>query len=194
MYFGPFQSFLVGIFYYGEQTYLGREYDDRTYDVRLTFQPSRDLEFGLRVDGGDDIDYANNRPGKRLRLVPSLDLFAGRHLRFDFSHIYEQLDIDEGRLYTANLSELRTIYQFNRRAFVRLILQYTDYAFDENLYADGRDPVFRHLLTQWLFTYKVNPRTALYLGYTDNYQADSRIDLTQLNRAAFFKIGYAWVP
>jgi len=34
----------------------------------------------------------------------------------------------------------------------------------------------------------------VYLGYTDNHQADSRIDLTQLNRTAFFKIGYAWVP
>jgi hypothetical protein len=194
MYDGPLQSFLYGVFYYGKQTYLGNEYDDRTYDVRYFFQPTRNLQLGLRANGGDGIDYANNRPGKRLRLRPSLELFAGRHLRFDFNHVYEQFDIDEGRLYTANLSELRTIYQFNRRAFVRLILQYADYAYEEDLYADGRDPVFKHLLTQWLFTYKVNPRTALYVGYTDNHQADSSIDLTQLNRAAFFKIGYAWVP
>ena len=117
-----------------------------------------------------------------------------RHLRFELSHIYEQFDIDAGRLYTAHLSELRTIYQFNRRAFVRLILQYADYAYEQEHYTDNRDPVFKHLLSQWLFTYKVNPRTAIYLGYTDNYLADSQIDLTQLNRAAFFKIGYAWVP
>jgi len=194
MYNGPLQSFLYGVFYYGKQTFLGDEYDDRTYDVRFFFQPTRNLQLGLRADGGDGIDYANNRPGKRLRLRPSLELFAGRHLRFDFSHVYEQFDIDEGRLYTANLSELRTIYQFDRRAFIRLILQYADYTFEEDLYTDGRDPVFKHLLTQFLFTYKVNPRTALYLGYTDNHQADSSIDLTQLNRAAFFKIGYAWVP
>jgi hypothetical protein len=194
MYRGPLQSFLYGIFYYGKQTFLGDEYDDRTYDVQLNFQPARDLLLGLRVDGGDGIDYAHSRPGKRLRISPSLDLFAGRHLRFDFDHIYEQFDIDEGRLYTANLSELRTVYQFNRRAFFRLILQYADHAFEQERYADGRDRVFKHLLTQWLFTYKVNPRTAVYFGYTDNHQADSRIDLTQLNRAAFFKIGYAWVP
>ena len=123
-----------------------------------------------------------------------MELFAGRHLRVDFNHIYETFEINQGRLYTANLSEMRTIYQFNRRAFVRLILQYADYDFESDLYADGRDPVFQHLLTQLLFTYKINPRTALYLGYTDNHEADSSIDLTQLNRAAFFKIGYAWVP
>jgi len=194
MYRGPFQSFLYGIFYFGNQTFLGEEYDDRTYDVQTNFQPTRNLKLGLRIDGGDDIDYAHSRPGKRLRVSPSLEFFAGRHLRFDFGHVYEHLDIDEGRLYTANLSELRTIYQFNRRAFVRFILQYANHVFDEELYSDGRDPVFKHLLTQWLFTYKVNPRTALYFGYTDNYQDDSRIDPTQLNRTAFFKIGYAWVP
>jgi hypothetical protein len=155
---------------------------------------TRDLKLGLRVDGGDDIDYAHRRPGKRLRVSPSLELFAGRHLRFDLDHLYEHLDVDEGRLYTANLSELRTVYQFNRRAFIRLILQFADHAFQEELYADGRDPVFKHLLTQWLFTYKVNPQTAVYLGYTDNYMEGSEIDLTQLNRTAFFKIGYAWVP
>lgn len=82
----------------------------------------------------------------------------------------------------------------HRRAVVRLILQYADYAYNAELYADDRDPVFKHLLTQWLFTYKVNPRTALYSGCTDNSEVASSIDLTQLNRAAFFKIGYAWVP
>jgi hypothetical protein len=194
LYNGPLQSFLYGIFYYGKQTYLGEEYDDRTVDLTFNFRPTRDLKLGLRVDGGDDIDYAHRRPGKRLRVSPSLELFAGRHLRFDLDHLYEQLDVDEGRLYTANLSELRTVYQFSRRAFLRLILQYADHAFEEKLYADGRDPVFKHLLTQWLFTYKVNPQTAVYVGYTDNYMEESQIDLTQLNRTAFFKIGYAWVP
>jgi hypothetical protein len=194
IYNGPLQSTLFGIFYYGKQTYLGEEYDDRTYQVNLNLQPARNLVFNLRVQGGDGIDYTHNRPGTRLRVRPAFELFAGRHLRFDFTHTFEQFDIDKGRLYTANLSELRTIYQFNHRAFVRLILQYADYAYNSDLYADGRDPVFNHLLTQWLFTYKINPRTALYLGYTDNSEADSSIDLTQLNRAAFFKIGYAWVP
>jgi hypothetical protein len=194
MYRGPLQSNLFGIFYYGKQTFLGQEYDDRTYDVQFNFQPTRNLILGLRVDGGDDIDYAHSRPGKRFRFSPSLELFAGRHLRLDLDHIYEHLDVEEGRLYTANLSELRTIYHFSRRVFFRLILQYSDHAFEEELYADGRDPVFKHLLTQWLFTYKVNPRTALYVGYTDNHQAESQISLTQLNRAAFFKISYAWVP
>ncbi|MEN8164306.1 MAG: DUF5916 domain-containing protein [Acidobacteriota bacterium] len=193
-YKGPLQSSFFSIIYFGKQTYLGMEYDDRTVNAAFDIVPAPDIKLGLRVLAGDQIDYLHARPGTRLRLTPSIEFFAGRHLNLDFSHIYEEFDVDIGRLYTANLSELRTVYQFNRRAFVRLILQYADYDFNVENYAAPRDPEFKHLLTQLLFTYKVNPQTALYLGYSDNHRGDSRIDLTQLNRTAFFKIGYAWVP
>lgn len=193
-YNGPLQSSFFALVYYGKQTYLGTEYDDRTINSSFNIFPTGNIKLGLRVLAGDRIDYAHARPGERLRLVPSIEWFAGRHLNLDFSHIYEEFDVDVGRLYTANLSELRTVYQFNRRAFVRLILQYADYNYVVENYSQPRDPEFKHLLTQVLFTYKVNPRTALYLGYSDNHQGDSQVDLTQLNRTAFFKIGYAWVP
>lgn len=194
MYNGPLQTSIYTVMYVGKQTYLGEEYDDRTIDFNFGFNPAADVRFGLRVLAGDRVDYAHARPGDRLRVAPSVEWFAGRHLNLDFSHIYEKFDADVGRLYTANLSELRTVYQFNRRAFVRLILQYADYQYEVENYSTPRDPEFKHFLTQLLFTYKVNPQTALYLGYSDNHRGDSQIDLTQLNRTAFFKIGYAWVP
>lgn len=193
-YNGPLQSSVFAMVYFGKETYLGTEYDHRTFNASLSFFPTGNVNLGLRVLGGDQVDYAHARPGDRLRLVPSIQWFAGRHLNLDFSHIYEYLDVDAGRLYTANLSELRTVYQFNRRAFLRLILQYADYAHEVENYASPRDPEFKHLLTQVLFTYKVNPQTALYLGYSDNHNGNSQTDLTQLNRTAFFKVGYAWVP
>ena len=80
------------------------------------------------------------------------------------------------------------------RAFIRAILQYTDIERDPSLYIDPVESRSKDFFTQLLFTYKVNPRTALYLGYSDNYQGNSQVDMTQLNRTAFFKIGYAWVP
>lgn len=193
-YNGPLQSSIFAMVYFGKETYLGTEYDHRTFNTSLSFFPTGNINLGLRVLGGDQVDYEHARPGERLRLVPSIQWFAGRHLNLDFSHIYENLDVDVGRLYTAHLSELRTVYQFNRRAFVRLILQYANYEYEVEHYSQPRDPEFKHLLTQLLFTYKVNPQTALYLGYSDNHNGNSQTDLTQLNRTAFFKVGYAWVP
>lgn len=40
---------------------------------------------------------------------------------------------------------------------------------------------------------KLNPRTVLFAGYSDNYEADEAIDLVQKNRTVFLKLGYAWV-
>jgi hypothetical protein len=104
------------------------------------------------------------------------------------------LDVEEGRLYTANLSQLRLVYQFNIRTFVRAIVQYTDVARDLGLYDDPEDVDAKtnQVFTQLLFSYKVNPRTVLFLGYSDNREGDENIDLLQENRSVFLKIGYAW--
>jgi hypothetical protein len=61
------------------------------------------------------------------------------------------------------------------------------------MYIDEIDPVFRHLFTQLLFSYKINPQTVLFLGYTDNYRGYQGTGLPQVNRKFFLKIGYALV-
>jgi len=194
-YSGPYQTNAFANFYWGRQTYQGVEYDDRTYRLNFSTRPVRDLGFGLQVRGGDAVDFTYNRGGDRLRVTPSVTWYAGRHLSFELDHIWERFDLDDGRrLYTANLSELRTVYQFNARTFVRLILQYADYDYETASYPEPRDPEFKRLLTQLLFTYKINPWTALYVGYSDRSLGDSETDLTRLDRTAFLKIGYAWVP
>jgi len=55
------------------------------------------------------------------------------------------------------------------------------------------DPQRRRLFVQFLFSYKINPRTVLFLGYTDDYYGFRGIPLTQNNRTFFLKIGYALV-
>ena len=57
---------------------------------------------------------------------------------------------------------------------------------------------FDGLFNQFLFSYKLNPRTALFIGYADNRQNDidplDPTELIQTDRTLFAKIGYAWVP
>jgi hypothetical protein len=68
-----------------------------------------------------------------------------------------------------------------------------DNEFNSELYSDGRDPEQRQLFSQLLFSYKLNPRTVFFLGYSDNSQATQDYGLTQSDRTLFAKIGYAWV-
>lgn len=192
-YHGPLQSWLFTTLYLGRQSYLGIPFDDDTLRGSLGFQPWADLILELDFFYGDDVDVSGVRQATRLTLSPEVALFAGRHFRLSLDHTYERLWVDAGRLYAAHLSELRCVYQFNVRTFLRVILQHADYSFDLSLFATPVEPKFRSLLSQVLFSYKVNPQTALYLGYSDTYLGDPRAGLTQTDRAVFLKIGYAWV-
>jgi hypothetical protein len=76
---------------------------------------------------------------------------------------------------------------------VRAILQYLDVDRDTELYRYPVQPETNRLFTQFLFSYKINPQTVLFLGYSDNYMGLRSIDLTQTDRTFFVKIGYAFV-
>jgi uncharacterized protein DUF5916/cellulose/xylan binding protein with CBM9 domain len=142
---------------------------------------------------GDQIDYANTRLGNRYSLSPRIEFNLGLHMKIELSHTYEKLSVDTGRLYTANVSRLKFIYQFTKRMFVRAILQYKDYDRNVNLYnePDDYEPETKKLFSQFLFSYKINPNTVFFLGYSDNYYGDREVNFTQTNRTVFTKIGYA---
>ncbi len=68
------------------------------------------------------------------------------------------------------------LYHFNRRAFVRTIIQYEQVDF-EGVKEDN-------LLTQFLFSYRVNAQTVFLAGYSDTDDEDG---------AVFVKVGYAFL-
>ena len=144
---------------------------------------------------GDQVDFVNAQPGEIVILEPEIRLDVGKHLRTRLSHGYRKLDVDGGTLFEANLTQARFLYQLNLRTFFRAIFQYTDVVRDPALFDEPEDVEAKteRLFTQLLFSYKLNPRTVLFLGYSDNYRGDEEVGLTQENRAVFLKLGYAWV-
>jgi len=53
------------------------------------------------------------------------------------------------------------------------------------------DPEYQRFFTQLLFSYKINPKTVLFVGYNGNYFGAREYDLTQNDRTLFVKLGYA---
>ncbi|NIM49932.1 MAG: hypothetical protein GTN62_06560 [Gemmatimonadales bacterium] len=178
---------------YGEQTHNGVVFTNRNVGFDFGIRPSGSLFFVLDGFLGERIDYANTRAGRGLRLEPYAELKLGRHLVLNLSHAFERLSVDEGRLYTANISQLRAVYCFSKRIFMRTILQYVHYDRNADVYTFEIDPVSKSLFSQLLFSYKINPQTVLFVGYSDNHTGDHEIGLTQRDRTVFVKIGYAWV-
>jgi hypothetical protein len=192
-YEGLSQTYLDLRGYHDFSWYEGRDYELTFLNYSCGVAPTGLWE--LHVDGmvGDSLDYLHNREGTLLNLESQLELRLGRHLKTTLLFMYEQLDVDAGRLYTANVGQLRLVYQFSRRAFLRTILQRANYRRNLALYADETDAQSKRLFSQLLFSYTVNPQTVLYLGYSDNYLGDQDLGLTQSDRTFFAKLGYAWV-
>jgi len=192
-YQGILQSF-VGFDGYIDQTfYNGKKFKVAHYTVWASSQPNADLSFGIYTFLGDRVDYANTRLGKRIQVNPYLNYSFGRHVRMSFDHIFERMNVEGDRLYTANISQGTVIYQVSTRLFLRSILQYVNYGYNPENYTFNIDPKYKKFFTQLLFSYKINPRTVLFIGYTDNYYGHQGIGLTQSDRTFFIKIGYAWV-
>ena len=191
---GPKQSYVsfdVGT--RPQRFHNGVEFGGQNFiNIYSEITPHKSLFLALEVNAGDQIDFANTRPGTRLRIAPSARIRATRHLELRVSHQNETLDVDGGRLYTANLTELRAVYQFNVRMFVRALVQYTDIERDPGLYVGSTSARSKLLFPQLLFSYKLNPQTVVFVGYSSTRVGDDRIDVTEADRTLFVKVGYAW--
>lgn len=181
------------------------------YELR----PTKDLWAGLssgiskRVDFSfeDPNDSSATRQGDEFRIGPELTYRLGSRLRLGASTEMRQLRIDRGRLFRAMLTQLSVTYNLSLRSFFRGIFQYSDVNRDTDLYPAcvtdpsgcGLEKETQSFFTQLLFSYKVNPQTAVFVGYTENQRGGTdvdlgeRIDLTRQDRTLFFKIGYAFV-
>jgi hypothetical protein len=190
---GPLQSHSVIRPRRAREGYNSQEFDVNQLRLHVCAKPNGDSHVWLNINAGGAIDYANTRPGDVLFLNGGFWYQIGRHFRIEPTYTWERMEVDEGWLYTATIGQLSTSWQFNPRLFVRAILQHVDNRFNTDLYSDDRDPESQRLFTQFLFSYKVNPRTVLFIGYSDNSFANQDYGLVRGDRTVFAKIGYAWV-
>ena len=169
-------------------------YDDLKGALFLgEFQPSGALKVEFFATSRDAVDFANNRPGDELLIIPAIEAKLGRHVNLELEHTLQKLDVEGGKLFEANLSQARLVYNFNVRTFVRGIFQWVDVERNPDLYSFPVQPDVQTLFTQLLFSYQVNARTVLFVGYSDDHLGLMDVDLTQTNRTFFLKIGYAWI-
>jgi hypothetical protein len=190
---GPRQSFVRLSLIEGDLAYGGELFDTDHVYLYGEVQALASVYASLGATVGHDADLSGGRQADQLRLDPSLRLDLGRHLRLNLDHSFERLEVDDGWLYTARLSQVRATYQFSVRTFVRWIGQYLDVSRNAELQPPDAPSRDQHLFNQLLFSYKINPRTVLFLGYSDTLLGDDRIDLTRQSRTVFLKIGYAWL-
>ena len=195
---GPMQSFF--------QIDVGdrkRRFNDVTFDEQFLHWNAEVRPTGsfFVFAGGtfaDQIDFANTRLGERFRVNGGIRWNIGIRTKIDLDHSYEDLDVEGGRLFSAEVTQLRAVYQFSIRMFARAILQYTDITRDQSLYLhDTVEPRSKRLFPQLLFSYKLNPQTVFFAGYSGTRLGGTfegvDVSLSEADRTFFVKLGYAWL-
>jgi hypothetical protein len=177
----------------GKQFFMGKIFATNNIEATIALIPTGKLHTNLYAIIGEHIDFDNIRQAQRILINPSLTYKIGRHISIDLNHAFERMQVESKRLYTANVTNFKFIYQFSRRAYLNTNLQYVNYNYNVENYLSAIDPKFKHLFTKILFSYTINPQTMLFLGYSDDHYGSLHTPLTQANRTFFLKIGYALV-
>ena len=182
-YQGPRQSEISINVAPNQEHFAGTTYHNMRGSVFGSMQVSRDIAAGVGVRGGEAIDFNDARQAEFLEITPQANVNVGRHVSAELAYAYQSFETKDGaRIFDVHLPQARLLWHFNRRAYVRTIVQYQQVSAIEDS---------RELLTQLLFSYRVNAQTVFLAGYSDDYEGER--DLTRTERAVFVKVGYAWL-
>ena len=171
-------------------------FKEKELEVYFEIQPIANLELAFNIIDGDRIDYANDRLGDYREYWTELNTALTKHLSFNINYTYGVLDADGAYVYKEQLTDLRLNYQFNVRSYLKLSMVYSDIDFNPNnnpndFYSEKN----KNLSTQLIYSYKINPQTLFFLGYSDrSFQDDYIKKFDQEERTFFTKISYAWMP
>lgn len=157
-------------------------------------RPSGALRVGVHSGIGEQVDFANNRKAFSVTVAPSAQISIGRPVTLDVRHVLQRLASEGTHIFTANLFQVQGFYHVNLRIFVRAIVQWQQVTRNPAAYGFPVGKRSRSLFTQLLFSYKLNPQTVAFVGYTDTREGSESVDLTQRGRTFFVKLGYAIRP
>ncbi|MFH1763814.1 MAG: hypothetical protein ABIF09_06450, partial [Gemmatimonadota bacterium] len=199
-YSGPMQSNVNVALATRKELFAGTLFEDLgAVFIGFEVRPSGLATLGFGSEFSETIDYLAGQKGTQITAGPRAELKLGRHLNLNLQHSFRRLEREGDWAFIANLSQLRAVYNFNVRTFLRAIVQYQNIERNPENYTFAINRETRNLFTQLLLSYKVNPQTVLFLGYSDNARGmltpeRLRTDLARSDRTFFLKLGYAWRP
>jgi hypothetical protein len=174
----------------------GSQCKENKINMYTQIQPRGGLFLGVWAQMGDQVDFDNTRLGDEIRVAPRIEWNINEHLLARVRSSFVRLDSKEGpNIFDAQVHDMRLTWQFSNRSFVRMSVQHQEVERNQAMYFDEIDENSQDIGRQLLYSYKLNPQTVFFLGYSDRHIDDDDLDsLTSTDRTFFRKIGYAWTP
>ena len=176
-------------------------FDEQLYLVAGSLEPRAGLKLSLNFSWGDSVDFDNSRLGESKRISPEINWQINQHSLTSLAYSRFIFNVAGGELFSAAIANFRLSYLFNERSSIRLTLQQVDIERDPSLYnsflnddvSDDVEAISKSLATQLLYTYRVNPQTLFFAGYSDDgFQDDSLNNIRKTFKTLFMKFSYAW--
>jgi hypothetical protein len=194
---GPLQSYLQVNIGPHDEFWDGQVFKMNNMLVYGQTRPRSGVTVFFNGTWGEQIDYANSRVADQHRIQPQIEWNATRHLLVRLRYTSDRLSSKTGpTVFKAELTDVRLTWQFNVRSFVRLTLQGQDTKRDVQQYLSRTtDPSASSSAAQLLYSYKINPQTVFFAGYSNSMLEDNATGhLEPTGRTLFFKVSYAWTP
>ena len=168
-----------------DQANIERRYlDELFYFLNGNVQPISGLVLKLGFNWGDRIDYQNGELGRQLTITPEIDWQINQNWKTELDMQQVRFDDQGERQFTADVTNLRIAYQMDIRSFLRFTFQ--QYSLETSTKTTTRS-------SQLLYSYKINPQTLFFAGYSDAGFRDANLsDIRQTGRSVFMKFSYAW--
>lgn len=173
----------------------GRLFDEHYADINASVRPNGSLQLGAYVQAGTMIDRRADKTGRRTMLELFGNANVGRGLALDWDLLRQTMKRDGGTAFTATVVNAGGSWQFDPRQRLRLTLQGREVKRNQALYADAVDATARDWAAQLVYSYKRNPRTALYAGASYGaFMDDDNPQMFGNTRSVFVKLSYGWQP
>lgn len=155
--------------------------------------PAANLQLGGNLRVGPQIDLFASRTGEGRYIDVWAEMSVGLAHSVEFDLFRQSLQRDGGTAFAATVMDTRYAWQIDDRQHLRFSVQASRIDRDPALYLDAIEESRRDLATQLVYSYQLDPRTAVYAGGTlGAFLDDENPDLFASDRAAFVKLSYAW--
>ena len=178
-----------------KEAWLGQHFNKNYFFTFGRIQLSKWLYTEGYIRYGDQIYYHPEEPflGTERDIILRFILQPNIKLKLDFEWIHNKLNkkVDEinQNIFTVNIINLLTTYQFSRFFFIRGALRYNDNDYQKKLFTD------------FLASFTLIPGTVIHLGYGSLYEKKEWQDnrwvpghgsLLNTKNSLFFKVSYLW--
>jgi len=189
----------------GKQTKVGLRFDPNIinitdnssqFDIDFSFiygeiRPIANFYISNLLLKSDAVDYANNRKGEKVQLLPIIQWDVNEAVNIRLEHTYEKMKAANEDLYSANLSDVRVNYQFNRVSKIRLSVVYNNVVFNPSNYTFDIDKKSKSLGSQLVYSYRFDALSAFYFGLSSNaIDNDAIKGLTTNQKSVFLKLSH----